>query len=309
MATVHIGLTYPDLIAHIAPGDLAERAERWGFHTFWVTDHALTSRLDPLVLLAAVSQRTRRLRLGTGVLAVPYRTPYLTAKAAASLDVLSVVRVPLGLGMGDLFNEFEALELDRRVRGRLADERLAIIRRLLTEDRVSFHGRFHRVTDLRLLPRPVQQPHLPLWVGGHWAGGFVEPVLRRVARFADVFFPTWTPVEGYRTAQAEIRRHAQAQSRDPDTIGWGVQIWTCVGDSTAQGRRTGTRALQERFGLAQVDFAQSTALGSAADCIETLERYAALGITEFNLSAVCPAPEMAAQYARIAAEVLLYFAC
>ena len=89
MATVHIGLTYPDLIAHIAPGDLAERAERWGFHTFWVTDHALKPRLDPLVLLAAVSQRTSRLRLGTGVLAVPYRTPYLTAKAAASLDVLS----------------------------------------------------------------------------------------------------------------------------------------------------------------------------------------------------------------------------
>jgi probable F420-dependent oxidoreductase len=282
--------------------------ESGGFHTFWVTDHALKPRLDPLVLLAAVSQRTRRLRLGTGVLAVPYRTPYLTAKAAASLDVLSEGRVTLGLGIGDLFDEFEALELDRRVRGRLADERLAIIRRLLTEDRVSFHGRFHRVTDLRLLPRPVQQPHLPLWVGGHWAGGFVEPVLRRVARFADVFFPTWTPVEGYRAAQAAIRRYARAQGRDPDTIGWGVQIWTCVGDSTAQGRRTGTRALQERFGLAQVDVAQSTAMGSAADCIKTLERYAALGITEFNLSAVCPAPEMAAQYERIAAEILPHFA-
>jgi alkanesulfonate monooxygenase SsuD/methylene tetrahydromethanopterin reductase-like flavin-dependent oxidoreductase (luciferase family) len=154
----------------------------------------------------------------------------------------------------------------------------------------------------------VQQPHLPLWVGGHWAGGFVEPVLRRVARFADVFFPTWTPIEGYRVAQAAIRCHAQAQGRDPDAIGWGVQIWTCVGDSTAQGRRTGTRALQERFGLAQVDVTQSTALGSAADCIETLERYAALGITEFNLSAVCPAPEMAEQYGRIAEEILPHFA-
>ena len=102
--------------------------------------------------------------------------------------------------------------------------------------------------------------------------------------------------------------YARAQGRDLDAIGWGVQIWTCVGDSTAQGCRTGTRALQERFGLAQVDFTQSTALGSAADCIATLERYAALGITEFNLSAVCPAPEMAAQYARIATEILPHFA-
>jgi len=277
MANVHIGLTYPDLITHIAPGDLAERAERWGFHTFWVTDHALTSRLDPLVLLAAVSQRTRRLRLGTGVLAVPYRAPYLIAKAAASLDVLSGGRVTLGLGIGDLFHEFAALELDRRVRGRLSDERLAIIRRLLTEERVSFAGRFHRCADLRLLPRPVQQPHLPLWLGGHWNGGFVEPVLHRVARFADVFFPTWTPVEGYRVAQAAIQRHTRAQGRDPDAIGWGVQIWTYVGENTTQGRRTGLRAMQERFGIAQVDVAQSTAMGSAADCIETLERYVALG--------------------------------
>jgi alkanesulfonate monooxygenase SsuD/methylene tetrahydromethanopterin reductase-like flavin-dependent oxidoreductase (luciferase family) len=298
MATVHIGLTYPDLMAHITPGDLAERAERWGFHTFWVTDHALKPRLDPLVLLAAVSQRTHRLRLGTGVLAVPYRTPYLTAKAAASVDVLSGGRVTLGLGIGDLFPEFAALELDRRVRGR----------RLLTEERVSFTGRFHRVTDLQLLPRPVQQPHIPLWVGGHWDGGFVAPVLRRVARFADVFFPTWTPVEGYRAAQAAIRRHARVQGRDPNAIGWGVQIWTCVGDNTAQGRRTGIQALQERFGLAQVDVAQSTAMGSAADCIATLERYVALGITEFNLSAVCPAPEMAEQYGRIAVEILPHFA-
>jgi alkanesulfonate monooxygenase SsuD/methylene tetrahydromethanopterin reductase-like flavin-dependent oxidoreductase (luciferase family) len=133
-------------------------------------------------------------------------------------------------------------------------------------------------------------------------------VLRRVARFADVFFPTWTPVDGYRAAQAEIGRHARAQGRDPDAIGWGVQIWTCVGDSTAQGRRTGIRAMQERFGIDQVDFEQSTAMGSAADCIATLERYVALGITEFNLSAVCPTPEMAEQYGRIAEEIRPHFA-
>ena len=137
--------------------------------------------------------------------------------------MLSGGRCTLGLGIGDLFQEFAALELDRRVRGRLSDERLEIIRRLLTEDSVSCDGRFHRVADLRLLPRPVQQPHIPMWLGGHWDGGFVEPVLRRVARFADVFFPTWTPVDGYRAAQAAIGRHARAQGRAPDAIGWGVQ--------------------------------------------------------------------------------------
>jgi hypothetical protein len=65
MATVHIGLTYPDLMEHIAPGDLAERAERWGFHTFWVTDHALKPRLDPVVLkISNVSIPLKFPRLG-----------------------------------------------------------------------------------------------------------------------------------------------------------------------------------------------------------------------------------------------------
>jgi alkanesulfonate monooxygenase len=308
METIHIGLTYLDLIDFITPGELGEQAERWGYHTLWVTDHALKARLDPFVLLAAVSQRTTRLRLGIGVLALPYRTPYLTAKAAASVDVLSGGRLDLGLGVGDLFHEFEALELDRRVRGRLSDERLEIIRRLLTENSVSFDGCFHALDELTLLPRPVQLPHVPIWLGGHWDDGFVEPVVRRVGRFADAFLPTWTPVAGYRDAQSAITRHAEEAGRNADEIRWGVQLWTCVGDSTESGRRVGTSALKERFGIDHVDYARSLAMGSAADCIEVMERYAALGVTEFNLSAVCPLSEMAEQYGRIAEEVLPHFA-
>jgi alkanesulfonate monooxygenase len=308
METIRIGLTYPDLIDLVTPGELGERAERWGYHTLWVTDHALKARLDPFILLAAVSQRTTRLRLGIGVLALPYRTPYLTAKAAASVDVLSGGRLDLGLGVGDLFHEFEALELDRRVRGRLSDERLEIIRRLLAEESVSFDGRFHAFDELTLLPRPVQLPHVPIWLGGHWDNGFVGPVVRRVGRFADAFLPTWTPVAGYRDAQSAITRHAEEAGRDADEIRWGVQLWTCVGDSTEAGRRVGTASLKERFGIDHVDYEGSIAMGSAADCIEIMERYAAIGVTEFNLSAVCPPPEMVGQYGRIAEEVLPHFA-
>jgi alkanesulfonate monooxygenase SsuD/methylene tetrahydromethanopterin reductase-like flavin-dependent oxidoreductase (luciferase family) len=246
--------------------------------------------------------------LGIGVLALPYRTPYLTAKAAASVDVLSGGRLDLGLGVGDLFHEFEALELDRRVRGRLSDERLEIIRRLLTENSVSFDGCFHALDKLTLLPRPVQMPHVPIWLGGHWDDGFVEPVVRRVGRFADAFLPTWTPVAGYRDAQSAITRYAEEAGRNADEIRWGVQLWTCVGDSTEVGRRVGTTSLQERFGIDQVDYERGIAMGSAADCIEMMERYAALGVTEFNLSAVCPLLEMAEQYGRIAEEVLPHFA-
>jgi hypothetical protein len=87
-----------------------------------------------------------------------------------------------------------------------------------------------------------------------------------------------------------------------------LQLWTCVGDSTEAGRRVGTSSLQERFGIDHVDYERSIAMGSAADCIEIMERYAALGVTEFNLIAVCPLSEMAEQYGRIAEEVLPHFA-
>ena len=308
MASIRIGLTYPDLMQFISPGEFGERAEQWGYDTLWVTDYALKPRLDPMVALAAVSQRTKRLRLGTAVLAVPYRTPYLTAKAAASVDVLSGGRMSLGLGIGDLFNEFKALELDRRVRGRLSDERLEVIRRLLIDERVSFRGRFHVLDEVTLEPRPCQRPHIPIWLGGHWHDGFVEPVLRRVARFGDAFMPTWTPAKGYGAAKAQIMRYAAELGRKPGAIRWAVQIWTCIGDSTERGRQVGTHSMRERFALDKVDYDSSVALGSASDCIEVIERYAAIGITDFNLSVVSPVADMAEQYARIAEEVLPYFA-
>jgi alkanesulfonate monooxygenase SsuD/methylene tetrahydromethanopterin reductase-like flavin-dependent oxidoreductase (luciferase family) len=132
--------------------------------------------------------------------------------------------------------------------------------------------------------------------------------VRRVGRFADAFLPTWTPVAGYRDAQAAITRHAEEAGRNADAIRWGGQLWTCVGDSTEAGRHVGTCSLQERFGIDHVDYEGSIAMGSAADCIEIIERYAALGVTAFNLSAVCPPSAVAEQYGRIAEEVLPHFA-
>jgi probable F420-dependent oxidoreductase len=307
MTQLKFGLVYPDLRGFISPGELGKRAEQWGFDTFWVTDHALKTRLDPLTVLAAVSQVTQRLRLGTAVMVVPYRHPYLTAKAAVSVDVLSNGRLMLGLGIGDLFHEFEALEIDRRVRGRLTDERLDIIRRLFSEENLSFEGKFHHFRDLSLLPRPVQEPSIPIWLGGHWDDGFANGVVRRTGRFADGFIPTFTPVEGYAKAQAQISLHAEEAGRDPAEIEWGAQLWTYVADNTAQGQRVGGETLKQRMGLDRLDYLQGTAIGSAKDCIDAIERYAAQGVTEFNLSAVCEPAEMVAQYRRIAEEILPHF--
>lgn len=304
MTRLRIGFTYSELQDFVAPGEFAKRAEGWGYDTFWVTDHALKQRMDPLTILAAVSQTTSTIRLGTAVLAVPYRNPYLTAKTAASVDRLSNGRLMLGLGVGDLFQEFAALEVDRRVRGRMSDERLEIIRRFLSEENVSFSGEFHNYSNITLLPRPVQEPRIPIWIGAHWDGHFVDAALKRTARFGDGFIPTYTPVDAYQQVQERIIGYAEEQGRHSTDIEWGVQIWVYVGDNTEQGRRIGTAAMKQRFGVDDVDYTQATSLGSANDCTEVIEAYREKGVTEFNLSVVCPPAEMAEQYERIAMEVL-----
>ena len=306
MADIKIGLMYSDLMDFVGPAEFGAQCEAWGYESFWLADHALKTRLDPLPTLSAVAQATQRIRVGTAVMVLPYRAPYLTAKAAVTVDVLSKGRLMLGLGIGDMFHEFEALEIDRKIRGSISDERLEIIRRLFTEDGVSFNGQFHQFDNVTLLPKPVQSPHIPIWLGGHWDNGFAPGVTRRTGRFGDGFIPTYTPVEGYRQAQSAIVRHAEAKGRDSNCIEWGVMLWTYIGDGKSA-RQQGIDAMKKRMAIAEVDLSQGTCIGCASQCIESIERYAEVGVTRFLLSVVSPPAEMAGQYQRLAEEVLPHF--
>ena len=128
---------------------------------------------------------TERLRLVTSVLVLPYRNPVLTAKMVASLDVLSGGRVTLGVGVGWLKEEFEALDSpDFERRGAVTDEWIAIFKQLWTQSPASFTGQFYNYADIRCEPFPLQKPHPPIWVGGH-----SRAALRRTARHGDGWHP------------------------------------------------------------------------------------------------------------------------
>src|SRR6266478_1603342 len=165
---------------------LVKRGENLGFASVMIADHlvfpvTIKSRypytvsgdfpgkgdvLDQLSLMAFVAAKTTRLRLVTSVMIVPYRNPVLTAKALATIDVLSKGRVTLGVGVGWMREEFEALgtpDFDRR--GAVTDEYLRIFKTLWTESPASFSGRFYRFGPLTCSPHPVQKPHPPIWVG------------------------------------------------------------------------------------------------------------------------------------------------
>src|SRR5689334_10729965 len=141
--------------------------------------------LETFSILGVVAGATEKLRLVTSVLVLPYRNPVLTAKIVASLDVLSGGRVTLGVGVGWLKEEFEALQSpDYERRGAVADEWLAIFKQLWTHSPTSFAGQFYSFANIRAEPFPVQKPHPPIWVGGH-----SQAALRRTARHGDGWHP------------------------------------------------------------------------------------------------------------------------
>src|SRR3954454_5059645 len=138
---------------------------------------------DCLSVLTYLAARTERVRVGTGVLVLPYRHPVATAKAVATIDVLSRGRVLFGIGVGWLHDEFRALELHPfEHRGAVVDEQLEIIKSVWTSERPSYDGRFYRFPELSVTPNPHQRPHPPILVGGN-----SPPALRRTVKFGDAW--------------------------------------------------------------------------------------------------------------------------
>ena len=140
---------------------------------------------DPLSTLNFLAGCTSKLRLGTHVLIIPYRNPVLTAKMIATLDTLSEGRVTLGIGVGWMEEEFQALGLDTFAdRGAVTNEYLRLFKELWTKEDAEFDGRFVQTSGAGFLPKPVQQPHPPIWIGGH-----TGPALRRAAELGDGWMP------------------------------------------------------------------------------------------------------------------------
>lgn len=156
---------------------LARGAEGAGFDACWVSEHPIPPDdwlasgghhgLDPFVALTAAALATHRLRLHTNVLVLPYRSPFLTAKSAASLDRLSGGRLILGVAAGYLEGEYAALGADFENRNALCDEALAVLEQVWRGLSVAMSGRGFEARGNTALPRPVQDPHPPVWVGGN----------------------------------------------------------------------------------------------------------------------------------------------
>jgi probable F420-dependent oxidoreductase len=177
-----------------AISELARTAEASGFDACYVTDHPFPSdkwladgghhALDPFVALSFAAAATTTLRLQTNIAVLAYRNPFITAKAAASLDVLSGGRLILGVAAGYLKAEFDALGADFAHRNELTDEAIIAIKRAWSEEGVVGTGSAWEARGNTMLPQPIQQPHPPIWIGGN-----SKLAIRRAVDHAEGWIP------------------------------------------------------------------------------------------------------------------------
>jgi len=193
----------------------------WGV---WVHDHVFNvghvfDRIggkpyyEPLTLLSFVAARTRRVRLGTSVLVLPYHNPVRLAKAAATLDVLSGGRLIMGVGVGLIEKEIRALGSPYAERGAFTDEAIRAMRVLWTEDEPKFDGKYSRFDGMKFSPKPLQKPSIPVVIGG-----VSRPAIRRAALLGDGWQPLGLSPEALGQGIAALRDEARAVGRDAAKI-------------------------------------------------------------------------------------------
>tara|TARA_B100000676_G_C18060603_1_gene837514 strand:- start:1058 stop:2032 length:975 start_codon:yes stop_codon:yes gene_type:complete len=224
---------------------IAKVGERLGFEILAIPDHVVMPRniapnypysengdatfatisdgtfLEPFALMSYVSAQTDQIKLMTSVIVVPYREPMLTAKLASTIDDLSGGRVILGCGVGWMPEEFKAVGSPPfEERGKVTDEYIDIFIELWTKENPKYRGQYRSFKDLMFAPKPIQKPHLPIWIGGESI-----PAMRRVVRRGQAWFPSdANPKNPFNTAERfkgginTLYKIAEDEGRSPESI-------------------------------------------------------------------------------------------
>ena len=270
------GATYHQQLA------VARTSEELGFDAFFRSDHYLRmgdgdpgpGPTDTLVTLAGLARETSSIRLGSLVLSSTFRLPGALAIALAEIDAMSAGRIEIGIGTGWFDDEHRAYGIPFPPLGERFDrleEQLEIITGVWTQPvgkPFSFTGRHYQVEDSPALPKPVQQPHPPLIIGGY--GRKRTPAL--AARFASEFNVPFPPLDVYRDAVTRARAACERADRDPASLRMSVALVVCCGADEDEYRR---RA--DSIGRAPDELRENGAAGLPNDVVETLARFGEAG--------------------------------
>jgi alkanesulfonate monooxygenase SsuD/methylene tetrahydromethanopterin reductase-like flavin-dependent oxidoreductase (luciferase family) len=263
---------------------MAERAEAAGFDSVWIGD-SITARPrhEPLTLMAGIAARTRRVRIGTGVLLPALRNPVVLAHVVGTLERVAEGRIILGVGIAAdtpaIRREFAATGVpwDRRV-GRFL-ETLEICRALWSRDGVSFSGKHFTLQDVTVEPKPHRRGGPPIWIGGSG-----PTALREAARF-DAWFPTGPNSEAFAEHFPRIQAAARAAGRGPDAVTGAAYVTLALDDDRATAERRLHTFLETYYAAPApaIMARQATYAGPSEGCVEWLQGWIDAGARHLAL--------------------------
>lgn len=284
----HIGLAWVNPAPLTKPENavnFAKKCEAMGCHSMWTIDRIAYDNLEPLTLLAAAAGATQKIRLGTSVLLGNLRHPGHAAKIISTLDFISNGRVTIGLGFGSRESDYKAVEIPFEHRGSRAVEQVQLMKRLWTEDNVTFHGKFYNVENLSVGPKPIQKPHPPIWTGGS-----AEVALKRAGSWADGFICGSSAIPDFPSTWGKISGYAKAAGRDPNTITKASLTFMAIHDDQNKAVKAVEDYVMRYYGRLRADVASTSLVGSPAAIVDRIGAFLSKGLDTLIIGVADPDP-------------------
>ncbi len=279
--------------------DLIDYFEALDVDSIWVSDRLVSTALtlEPITFLSYIAGRLRKMKFGTSTLVLPTRNPVVLAKELATLDFLSQGRFfpAIGLG-GEGSKDLQAVAVEQKTRAGRSDEMIVLMRRLWTEENVTFSGKYFSVEDVTIMPRPWQKNGPPIWIGSR-----SEAALRRTGRLGDGWLVSSVSADEVARGIESIRGYAAAANRQVPDDHYGVLIPFYFSSDAAQASEIGGKSLRPRADLAMSEF---TAFGSADLVRARIQAYIAAGASKFIMRPCGPFEGWREQVGILAREVI-----
>jgi len=286
--------------------DLAVSAEKLGYDSVWVADHLLgdskraggprgSGIYEPLITLGALTSVTSRVKLGTAVL-LPLRHPVVTASMISTLDHASGGRIILGLGVGWNRLEFDAMNIPFESRGKLVDESIATLIDLWTKPNVRLNGEYFKMNGVVMNPKPVQEPHPGIWVGGNG-----RAAIRRALQNGVAWIPTDYTTQEYKDGLKTLSHERKGIGKHQKNIIVASHLFMCIDTDSGRARRK-AEFLKGMTGENIRSIEKWAIIGTPAEVLDRITEYSKVGVSYHIFS--FPAGTEEEDYALLRDEVI-----
>jgi probable F420-dependent oxidoreductase len=315
----------------------ARSSEELGFDSIWVHDHVVWSAemhrhhissgayeavadeqspdfYESLTTLAYLAAHTKEIRMGVACMVTPCRNPIYAAKQISTLDHICGGRLIVGVGLGSKAtkesNEFGVFGVSPTRRASLTDEHIQAMKAIWTQDLASFKGKHLEFRDAEIFPKPLQDPHAPVWVGG-----WTDHAARRAAKFGEGWIPGWLSPSEMARGRKILEETASEHGRDPAKVTIAVEKLAAIGRTREEALELAlptvrtSRMTYERD-VDDVTFALDRHIfGSVEDVRRRIDEFVEAGVTHFELKLVYPTMDsLEAQMTLWAEEILPHYA-